>query len=185
MGDERQLPGEVEGVLEAAIHPVALGGGAEMGGVPRQQDGTRPEPLGDPRVAVEARRVGDVLEADGRQIATERRRRVGGQVGFWRARSQIDAPPPFRKRGQEDRKLVQEGVDRLVGVRPARQGGVEHGPGLRDVTPAQLDSAQLPDGAVGAVAPDHPGGRNVLRRAVVPDGRDKAFLALLQIDELG
>jgi hypothetical protein len=43
LADERQLPGEVEGVLQAAVHTVALSWRADVRRVPREQDATRPE----------------------------------------------------------------------------------------------------------------------------------------------
>ncbi len=44
-------------------------------------------------------RVGwaDVLESDGGQIATERRRGVGDEVRFLRGRPQVDPPPLLRQ----------------------------------------------------------------------------------------
>jgi hypothetical protein len=91
MADERQLPRKIERVLEAAVHAVALEGRANVRCVPSQQDTVRPEPPCDFRMAVEARRVGDVVEADGWQVTADRGGSVGHKVGVWRARPQIDA----------------------------------------------------------------------------------------------
>ena len=37
LGHQCKLPGEVEGILNAAVHAVALDGAAGVGGIPRQQ----------------------------------------------------------------------------------------------------------------------------------------------------
>ena len=57
LADESQLPGEVEGVLQAAVHAVALRRRADVGRVARQQDTARAEARGDLGVAMETRRI--------------------------------------------------------------------------------------------------------------------------------
>ena len=183
--DERQLPGEVERILQAAVHPVALERRADVCRVPREQDATRSEVRRHLRVTVESCRVRDGVEADRRVIAADGRCRVDHEVGVRGARPQVDTPAPVRKRGQDHGNLVQVAVDRLVRLRPAGQGDVEYRPRLRDIVARQCDAAQLAGGAMEAVAPDYPVGRDLLRPTVTCDRRGEVALIGPQVDETG
>ena len=105
--DQGQLPGQVDGILQAGVHAVSLGGRAEVRRVAGQQHRSGAERLGHLRVAVEARRVLDVGERDGGVVAVEGRRRVGDEIRLRRARPQVDAPAPIGKRGEDDRDRVE------------------------------------------------------------------------------
>jgi hypothetical protein len=84
--DQGQLPPEVVGVLQAGVHPVALGGGARVGGVARKQHPAGSEPFGDPGVAEEASGVPDIHERDAGGVAVEHGACIAFQIGLPRLR---------------------------------------------------------------------------------------------------
>src|SRR5690349_11815284 len=73
LANERQLPSEIERVLQAAIHAVPLRGRADMGRVARQQNATRSIAGGDFGVAMKASGMRDVVELELGQVAAEGR----------------------------------------------------------------------------------------------------------------
>src|SRR5690242_15277363 len=89
LADERQLPGEVECILDTAVHSVALERSTDVGRIPREQDTTCAESLRDLCVAVKARWIGDVLEANLGQVTKDGGRGVTHQVGVRGTRSQV------------------------------------------------------------------------------------------------
>lgn len=64
-------------------------------------------------VAIEARGDGDPCEAHRGPIASQGGRGIGDEIGFGRARLQMDAPAPLRQGGQNDWDLVEIGIVRL------------------------------------------------------------------------
>ncbi len=182
--DQRKLPGQVDGVVQAAIHAMALGRTAGVRGVSGQQDATGPELPRDFGVATEARRMGHVLEIRLGQIAPQRGQGIGHQIGVFGSRPQIHAPALARQRRQDHRDPVQVGVIGLEDLGPAADRGVEHRPRLADVVTVLLDAGQLAHRAVVAVAAYHPLGQHFDCPARLLDPGQHAVRPFLQIHQL-
>ncbi|MNS80569.1 hypothetical protein D3C72_1142510 [compost metagenome] len=185
MAYQGELPAQVEGVLKPGVHSVALRRAARMRGVASQQHAAGTESLGDLRVAIEPGGMRDVFKAGVGQIALQRGQGVHDQVGLRRTGPQIDAPALAGQRRQDDGYLVQVGVIGFERMRPVRDAGVEHRPGLVDVVPVLLDAREHADGAVVAVAPDHPLGQDVGQDAIMFQGGEHAVVLFPQADKLG
>ncbi len=181
--DEGQLPAEVEGVLQAGVHPVTLGGRAHVGGVSGQQGPARSVAGGHTRVAMKASGVLHVDELAAGDIALQNRTRLGDEVAVVRLRTHVDAPAQPGQRGHDDRREVEEGGRHVEVPVPALDGGVEHRPGGGDVFPRKLDPAVAPHHAVEPVAPHEPVGAHFEHLSVALETGGDALLVLDEADQ--
>jgi hypothetical protein len=148
VADERQLPAEVEGVLKPGVHPVSLGGGADVGGVAGEQHPARPIAARHARVAAEAGRVLDLGELGVRQVASELLGRLGDEIALVGGRPHVRAPALAWHRHQDQRRRVEEHRADVEAPIPTGDAGVEDRPQPLDVAARELDPAPLANDAV-------------------------------------
>jgi hypothetical protein len=190
--DGRELPAEVERVLQARVHALAAGGAVDVRGVAEQERATVAEPLGAAVVdpvgrepqALGERQVRAGVLADRRRDVVERDAFAPGEL----RRQDADHAPailPAHREEQVEAAVRQVDVELVAHHAPGRDrvGDEEHVLVRRTGKPMPLISR------TGLFAPSQPASHDAVRVCVLPSGR-RSFATtpvgtLLERDELG
>ncbi|TKW51916.1 hypothetical protein CTA1_2960 [Colletotrichum tanaceti] len=156
--DGRQLPAEVDGVLDARVHALPAGGGVDVRGVAGEEQAAVAVPVDAAAVPVEAREPAGLLDLEPVDHDLPHKGLELGDVRVALAlaarRALADHADDTAPEGEDDHDAAAEEEGDALGVVVAADLGVAEDVLLRVLRPIERHVGAVADDAVGAVAAD-------------------------------